>query len=83
MADKYWQMNEFQRKRITETHLFTILSTVDTESKSRIRAVVGYRIVEVPQTLGCDVMSQAGLGRIVVDVACDAENLVQNEYLKH
>lgn len=29
-------------------------------------------MVDVPQTLGCDVISQAGLGRAVVDVACDA-----------
>lgn len=53
-------------------HLFTILSTVDNESKSRIRAVVGLRMVDVLQTLGCDVISHAGLGRAVVDVACDA-----------
>lgn len=77
-------MNEFERKRersTTSAYLFTILSTVDNESKSRIRAVVGYRMVEVPQTLGCDVISHAGLGRIVVDVACDAENSVQIEQM--
>lgn len=61
---------------VETTYLFTILSTVDIESGSRIRAVVGYRMVEVPQTLGCDVISHAGLGRIVVDVACDAENVI-------
>lgn len=51
-----------------------MLATVDSGSKSLngIRAVVGKRTVDVPQTLGCDVISHAGLGRAVVDVACDA-----------
>lgn len=49
---------------------------MDSGSKSLngIRAVVGKRTVDVPQTLGCDVISHAGLGLAVVDVACDAIN---------
>lgn len=65
----YFMCAAEQREINKRTHLFTILSTVDNESKSRIRAVVGWRIVEVPQTLGWLVINQAGLGLDVVDVA--------------
>lgn len=51
---------------------------VDTDSNSLndIRAVVGFRIVDVPQTLGCDVISHGGLGRVVVDVVCDSKTII-------
>lgn len=38
----------------------------DEGAKSAMRAVVGLRIVDVPQTLGCEVTNHGGLGRDVV-----------------
>lgn len=46
----------------------------DGSSCKLVRVVVGPRIVDVLQTLGCDVISHGGLGRVVVAEVCAAIN---------
>ncbi len=46
----------------------------DGNSCKFVRVVVGPRIVDVLQTLGCDVINHGGLGRVVVADVCAAVN---------
>lgn len=46
----------------------------DGRSCKFVRVVVGPRIVDVLQTLGCDVINHGGLGRVVVADVCAAVN---------
>lgn len=56
------------------------LFVLDGKSCRFVRVVVGPRIVDVLQTLGCDVIDHGGLGRVVVADVCAAENVKQNNY---
>lgn len=58
----------------------TLSVATDPKSLNDIRAVVGFRIVDVPQTLGCDVINHGGLGRVVVDVVSDSIDSVYSFY---
>lgn len=50
------------------------LLLLDGNSCKFVRVVVGPRIVDVLHTLGCDVISHGGLGRVVVADVCAAKS---------